>query len=564
MVGICCKISARSPGGLRGGGLVSSVVDVNKLAALSVASFRRVNRSTAGFPRSRVSHRTAATGASAKVLNVRRLETVHARPSVLSFSSSSTMDTVKYSDAGHSGNLTDSSTSTIEMDILQDTSTPDHQLHHHLKHDDLPEEEAESEDELSGEDETSRALLPSRERPRGRERSRSPGPKTRIWKQVQRIVIETGPTLLLTTVGLLFTGELLNSVSRWKAMSRVDELIMIIPVILNLKGNLEMNLSARLGTAANIGELDKPAVRRAIILGNLTLLQVQAALVSFVAALVAFALGRIIPNPSMEQVMTETEDGSSSGPSIFLRHIFAARTMPQERRPRPSPLPKSNPSGLTEFMITASSSMLAACLSSALLGSFMCALVVGCRHFGLDPDNIAPPVAACLGDLVTLLLLGAVSTVNIVLVNTPVPWILLILVAGSAVGWTIVTQRNRHVKHLLLEGWVPLFAAMIISCGTGIVLDVFVSRYEGFALLAAVISGLPGNVGSIFVSRLSTALHAETFALTGLMPTSQDDLDKPPSPPSPSPKLVMITLICVTFPIEVAFLATLRTLGWLH
>ena len=42
-------------------------------------------------------------------------------------------------------------------------------------------------------------------------------------------------------------------------MIRVDELIMIIPVVLNLKGNLEMNLSARLGTAANLGHLDKPA-----------------------------------------------------------------------------------------------------------------------------------------------------------------------------------------------------------------------------------------------------------------------------------------------------------------
>jgi len=38
-------------------------------------------------------------------------------------------------------------------------------------------------------------------------------------------------------------------IQHWKAMRRIDELIIIIPVILNLKGNLEMNLSARLGTA---------------------------------------------------------------------------------------------------------------------------------------------------------------------------------------------------------------------------------------------------------------------------------------------------------------------------
>lgn len=104
-------------------------------------------------------------------------------------------------------------------------------------------------------------------------------------------------------------------------------------------------------------------------------------------------------------------------------------------------------------------------------------------------DNIAPPVAACLGDLVTLTLLGIVSGFNVAFVNTPIPLIIIIVLTVAAVGWAIVTRRNKYVAHMLTEGWVPLFLAMIISCGTGIVLDLFVSRYDGFALLAAVISG---------------------------------------------------------------------------
>ena len=112
---------------------------------------------------------------------------------------------------------------------------------------------------------------------------------------------------------------------------------------------------------------------------------------------------------------------------------------------------------------------------------------MGSHQFHLD--NIAPPIAACLGDLVTLLLLGLASSVNIVLIRTPFPLIIIIILAVAAVGWAVVTRRNRRVSHLLWEGWVPLFAAMVISCGTGIVLDLFVSRFEGFALLAAVISG---------------------------------------------------------------------------
>lgn len=127
-------------------------------------------------------------------------------------------------------------------------------------------------------------------------------------------------------------------------MSQVDELIMIIPVVLNLKGNLEMNLSARLGTAANVGELDRPKVRRQIILGNLTLLQVQATVVSFVAALVAFGIGRAIPPPMPEN--TPTEEGTG----LFTRHFMSTRSMIQSRRPLPAPLPKSDPGGFKEYV----------------------------------------------------------------------------------------------------------------------------------------------------------------------------------------------------------------------
>jgi hypothetical protein len=65
--------------------------------------------------------------------------------------------------------------------------------------------------------------------------------------------------------------------------------------------------------------------------------------------------------------------------------------------------------------------------------------------------------------------------------------------------------------------------------------------------------GLPGSVGSIFVSRLSTALHAAALPTTPRTASHK-----------PSARLVMTTLVFVTFPIEVIFLATIRALGWLH
>ncbi|KAL1713144.1 hypothetical protein EV715DRAFT_212264 [Schizophyllum commune] len=401
-------------------------------------------------------------------------------------------------------------------------------------------------------------------------------------------------------------------------MQRVDQLIMIIPVVLNLKGNLEMNLSARLGTAANTGLLDdegeaedernlvvggrrevedgrnvvslsdeedggydptndlrpppRPASspRRQIITGNLALLQVQAAVVSFVAACLNGRRNRC-------------DD------SIKLISDFNSRDAADARPPATTAAPVGDQDrGEDDFIFLAATATTSAALSALLLGAFMCALVVLCRRLNLDPDNIAPPVAACLGDLVTLVLVGVVSGV---------------------------------------------------LSGTGIVLDLFVSRYEDFAVLAVVISGLPGSVGSIFTSRLSTELHAGAgrdelkadvmgagadeeqrglladeedrtpltarpsdarsakpshrrtpsssharspssasfhrashslsshYPPTPGVPSSQHphlSTSHHPVPPSPPPLTVAITLLLITLPVELIFLAVVRGLGWLE
>ncbi|KDQ59811.1 hypothetical protein JAAARDRAFT_153894 [Jaapia argillacea MUCL 33604] len=448
--------------------------------------------------------------------------------------------------------LDSSSDDGIELANLEDVAvTPNPRLEVGNGHGfNLPSYSQEDVEDWTEGDEGTRALLGSEERTRGRER---PTFKERgVWNHVRSIVIETAPTLLFTTIGSLFTGELLDHISHWKAMTRVDELIMIIPVMLNLQGNLEMNLSARLGTAANIGELDKPTTRNALILGNLSLLQVQATVVSFVAALVAYVIGLIMPNPSPPQGPLSAGNATDTLEALVF-HAFTSRArIPHPSRPINDGRPKT---GALEYIMVVSTAMSAACLSSIVLGSFMCLLVVMCRRFGRDPDNIAPPIASCLGDVITLSLFGLVSSLLINFINTPFPLILALLIACSAAICTIVTLRNPMVKDLLKEGWSPLLGAMVISSGTGIVLDTFVSRYEGYALLAVVLTGLSGNVGSIFISRLSTALHAFQ-----LLPSPRLEKDRG----DPSPRLVMIILLLVTLPVVIITLAILSALGWLH
>ena len=55
------------------------------------------------------------------------------------------------------------------------------------------------------------------------------------------------------------------------------------------------------------------------------------------------------------------------------------------------------------------SSLVTATLASFILGSVMAAVVVFSRKCSINPDNVATPIAASLGDLITLALLSAIS-----------------------------------------------------------------------------------------------------------------------------------------------------------
>jgi hypothetical protein len=59
------------------------------------------------------------------------------------------------------------------------------------------------------------------------------------------------PSLLLSLLGLIFTGQLLDHLARWQVFKRVDELFILVPILTNLKGNLETCLGAKLGTAVS-------------------------------------------------------------------------------------------------------------------------------------------------------------------------------------------------------------------------------------------------------------------------------------------------------------------------
>src|SRR6266576_6703508 len=129
-------------------------------------------------------------------------------------------------------------------------------------------------------------------------------------------------------------------------MRELDQLILIIPVLLNLNGNIEMNLSARLGTAANVGELDDLAVRRSMITGNMALLQVQTISVAFVAGCVSLLLGIILPR----HTAAVTKPPSSALPKDSERRMFLNLLSSRRIIPHPSGDGKHK-TGLNTFVL---------------------------------------------------------------------------------------------------------------------------------------------------------------------------------------------------------------------
>lgn len=333
-----------------------------------------------------------------------------------------------------------------------------------------------------------------------------------FFAQMWEISREALPTLSLSLISLCLSGELLIHLAKWPVFTRVDKLFILIPILLNLKGNLEGNLSLRMSTSANIGELDVRRTRETLIFGNLALLQVQALIVSLFAGILSFLLGLgtsaepakevPIPSPSVSSLQTSV----TAAPAMLIRRLLSPRRVIHHHPPVDPSLKLRN--SYFEFVLVIATATLSASVSSAVLGSFMCALVVVTRQMGLNPDNIASPLAGSLGDLLTLTLLGLFSSFMARFEGTILATLILLALAGACAIFFLAAYRNAYVRELLSSGWIPLLIAMFISSGAGVVLDTFVQKFEGFALLVPVLTGLPGAVAAIFVSRTSTALHS--------------------------------------------------------
>jgi solute carrier family 41 len=301
-----------------------------------------------------------------------------------------------------------------------------------------------------------------------------PARKESIWISILQVF----PTFLIAGLGMVGAGLVLNKVQRWEVFTEVKEIMIMVPPLIGLKGNLEMTLAARLSTAANCGHMDRRKEAISLIFGNLILVQCQGIVVGFLASLVGMVMGW-------------------------------------------APVGKLD---YDQGLLMSAAAVVTASLASFALGSIMIIVILIARQLNVNPDNVATPIAASLGDVTTLGLLAWIAEIlyrhlqaGLFTSHIIIGGYFLILPMFLYLAW-----NNKHTVEVLQTGWTPVVMAMLISTGGGAILDKAVEHFSMITVFAPVMNGAGGNLVAIQASRMTTYLHAATNSLLGTFPSGED------------------------------------------
>ncbi|KAL7079141.1 hypothetical protein ACQ4LE_001014 [Meloidogyne hapla] len=277
---------------------------------------------------------------------------------------------------------------------------------------------------------------------------------------------------LIAGLGMVFAGLVFDQVQHWAFYKEVPQALILVPALLGLKGNLEMTLASRLSTQSNTGKLDSLQEAYSIVIANVALIEAQAIVVTFLATAAAMALSWI-PRGQLDW-----EHATLLGAAAVSTASFA----------------------------------------SLFLSLVMIAVIMAAKRWDVNPDNIATPIAASLGDLTTLTILSVFGSVFLSAHRTQ-HWLnmciilLFIFILPICVA---IASRDSSARQVLKYGWSPIVFSMMISSSGGFVLERAVMNFQQMPLYQPVMNGVGGNLAAVAASKLSTFYHRSSSL--GILP----------------------------------------------
>ena len=170
--------------------------------------------------------------------------------------------------------------------------------------------------------------------------------------EIKDILRQSLPLLILCGIGEIFAGRVFGGMAEF--LEHLPGLIVLIPAIMGLKGNIDITLGSRLGSAAHIGVISAGNIWNEETKQNV---------------LASIALGAIM---------------------AVIAGIFAHLTC----------LAFNLPSlGIINFVCVA---LIAGLLAGIILAFVTIGIIILAFKRGYDPDNITAPLLATVGDIITL------------------------------------------------------------------------------------------------------------------------------------------------------------------
>ncbi len=169
------------------------------------------------------------------------------------------------------------------------------------------------------------------------------------WRRIERIYKEATPVVLVTVLMEIIAGLELLRVSDYYVL--LPGLLLIIPGLMEARGNVVTSLAQRLGSSAHLGLINWDLGINDEVKVNWTATIILSSLLSFVLSLLAYLTAVILKMPHMS------------------------------------------------FWGFLSIALLMTLIVGTTLSSLTVLVVLLAHRLGLDPDNVTIPIVATLGDI---------------------------------------------------------------------------------------------------------------------------------------------------------------------